>query len=201
MFVQAQFKNDIVNFFRTLTDGSDTAFANGLAKVFSDFMNSGVPQTTDAGTVPAGDFQGASTGGSLSSTPDGCASVIYSAFSYMHEHQSGGDAYFANKLALSVQKLIEDTVVSTAVAGLVQPPQGSPVPLAGSATGTFECDTSALASTLQSTFNSMGGMQEGGDELFAEALSSNIYNCFIAGKVKTDGTEALAGSKGEGKAI
>lgn len=199
-FSKPQLQSDLEDVFSSMNSDDDSVFANGLSEAFMNFVNSGVPSTTDSGTISAGTFTGASTGGSLSASDSACASIITQAFSYMKSHESGGDDYLAGKIAEGLKKMTDDTVVITSVSGTAVPPSPPPptVPVSGTAKGTITCDTATLETNLKSVFSSMKSMQSGGDAYFAQKLAEEVYNCLKSGVISTNGQGALAGSSGSG---
>jgi hypothetical protein len=201
-FSKSQLQSDLEDVFSSMNSDDDSVFADGLSEAFMNFVNSGVPSTEDSGTVSAGTFTGASTGGSLSASDSACASIITQAFSYMKSHESGGDDYLAGKIAEGLKKMTDDTVVTTSVTGTAVPPSPPPpsVPVSGTAKGTITCDTATLEAKLKSVFSGMKSMQSGGDTYFAQKLAEEVYNCLKAGEVKTEGQGALEGSSGSGTA-
>lgn len=199
-------ENDILSVFSSMTDGDDSVFSDGVSAAFKSFVESGLPSTTDTGTVyvPAasssGTFTGASTTGSLSTSDSTCASIIYSAFSFMKANTTGGNEYFAQKIADGLQALLDSTVVTTSVTGVAIPTTLQPpsVPMSDSATGTLTCNTTSVKTGLISVFNSMNSMTENGDEYFASELASLVFACVKSGVVNTAGQNTLSGVTGVG---
>lgn len=201
-FVQANLQADLLSVFQSMTDGDDSKFSDGVAKAFMDFVNTGTPSTTDAGTIPTGTFTGASTGGSITATDSACAELIASAFSYMAEHDSGGDDYLAEKIAEGLQKMTDDAVVVTSVSGVTVPPSPPPptIPTAGTARGGITCSTASVSNGLKTAFGAMKSMSSGGDAYLATQMASLVNACLLAGTVSTQGQGNLEGSSGTGNA-
>lgn len=201
-FVQATLQSDLLSVFQSMTDGDDSVFSDGVAQALKNFVNSGTPSTTDAGTIPTGAFTGASTGGTITADDSACAQIIASAFTFMRNNENGGDDYLADKIAEGLQRMTDDAVVTTSVSGTTVPPSPPPptIPTAGTAKGGITCVTTAVASGLKAVFSAMKEMSSGGDAYFASQMASLVNACLLAGVVSTQGQGNLAGSTGTGTA-
>lgn len=193
-------KDDIEQVFAEM-QGDDKKFSQGLSKAFKDFIESGLPSTTDTGTVSAGTFTGASTEGHVEADDSECEEIIFSACNRMKSLQVGGDAVLALALSDGLQAVLDSAKVYTKVSGTATPPPpASPVPLSGTAEGELQGSAVALVAGLTACFASMAPLQSGGDTLFATQLSSLISTVVHAPvtQVVTHGVGALAGSSGTG---
>lgn len=202
-FVKAVLKKDLSDCFEAMTDGDNRRFSQGMARAFKDFVESGVPVTTDTGTIPIGTFTGASTEGSMTSDGSGCEDIIYRACEDMNGMRDGGGGdHLARKIAEGLQDLTDGTVVNTSVSGVAVPPSPPPpsIPAAGKAQGGIDCVTKPVEEGLRACFSAMVNMAEGGNEYLAETLSTLVNSCLMSGVVSTDGLGNLAGSKGSGRA-
>lgn len=200
-FSQAILQSELYSVFSSMTDGDNHKFSKGISDAFKKFVDSGTPQTTDAGAISTGTFTGASVSGSMTSDSSGCEGIIQSACEAMADGSKDND-YLAEQIAKGLQDLTDGTEVLTSVSGNTVPPSPPPpsIPTSGSAKGGIKCVTSPVEKGLKACFSTMVDMTEGGDMYFATQLASLTYTCLTSGIVNTDGVANLAGSKGEGNA-
>lgn len=201
-FSVSSLEDDLLYVFNSMTDGDDHVFSDGISDAFKTFVESGIPQTTDSGNVPTGYFEGASTSGSITADDTDCADIIYTACEYAKEHDTGGDAYIADKIAEGLQKMLDDAVVTTSVSGTVVPPSPPPpsIPTTGTAKGGISCSTTALATGLKAIFSLMKNMTSGGNTYLSQEMAVLVNTCLLSGVVSTQGEGALEGSTGSGYA-
>ena len=199
-FVKADLEADLLDCFQAMEDGDNKKFSQDVSKAFKDFIETGTPVTVDTGSVSAGAFSGASTGGSLSADDTDCEDTIYKACLKMKDELTeGGNDYLAEKIAEGLQKMLDDVEVKTQVSGIATPPPpATPVSLSGSAKGGITCDTSTVESALKACFSAMIPMTAGGNAYMAGQCATCVDACLKAGAVSTDGEGSLAGSKGTG---
>lgn len=202
-FVSATLENDLKKVFKDMKDAgedaSDDDFADGIAAACKAFGESGTVTTTDVGTVSAGVFTGAGTG-TLSLDDSLMASPIKSACSSMKNMTEGGDNVLATAIGNALFAMTSAGEVNTNVTGTAIPPSPPPptVPVAGTAKGTITCVPAPVISGLQSAYNSMKNMTEGGDDFLASQMAILINTYFASGIIATQGSGALAGSVGTG---
>lgn len=196
-------------------NATDEYFAKGISEALVSYISGGQVATIDAGTVSAGTYAGSGSGKLTvesgcdeedSSDWTGCAKKILDACKYMLEHAKdegfNSSDYLATELGGAVQLMADEGKVETDVTGTVTPPSGSPSTLNGKAEGKISVETTALVTTLKTTFSLMWTSRSlqgfDGNAMFASAFASQVDLLYKAGVISTDGQEALSGASGAG---
>ncbi|MDR1905168.1 MAG: hypothetical protein LBQ88_23165 [Treponema sp.] len=191
-------KNDLLNAFRSMTDGEDSVFAEGIATSTDDYTESGSIVTADAGPVSGGAFAGAGNGDNTTDNQI-CRGIVLAACNAMRTMTTGGNAYLAAQLAHAIHSMVMGGEVNTDVVGVVTPPpSASPFPRNGKAKGQQLGVSAPMQAAFLAAFTAMDGMTEGGDEYLAEQIATAVDAYLKAAVVNTNGQGALAGSKGIG---
>ena len=194
-------QTSLYTLFSSMNDGLNETFANGIANSIVAFVSTGTVSTVDAGTVTGGTFAGKGNG-TLTVTPDDCATTILNACNAMKDKTEGGNDYLADEIGKGLKKMSDKGKVLTSVKGTLTAPNGATSTMTGSAQGSIKCDSTSLVKALKSLFNDMYDNREDesydGNMEFAKKLASEVKTFFTSGKVTTDGTVNLEGSKGEG---
>ena len=178
-------------------DNPNEAFAEGVAKAWKDFAESGSITTVDVGGIPGGVFAGAGTG-SITVDDRPCADALVAACTQMQNMASGRDTFLAEKMAAALHSLITSGQVSTDVIGTRTPPSSSPVPASGSAKGSMTGIPMPVQLGLIAAFTTMGGMTAGNSAFLAAQLAPLTRAYLAAAIVTTNGEGSLAGSIGTG---
>lgn len=196
---QSDLEDDLKEAFATMQDDAD--FARLVSAAVARYAESGDISTTDAGQVSAGTFSGSGTG-KISVDSSVCEGILVSATDSMKSMASGGDALLAGQLAAGIDAMMAAGTVTTEVSGTATPPPpASPVPVSGTATGTFTGNSALIQGVMAGAFPVMLGMTEGGDDFFAVQLATCVTSYLNAGIISTNGTGAVAGSVGSGTGI
>jgi len=195
--VVSTLKNDLVSAFQSMNNGDNKVYSEKVSAAVKKFAESGDIATVDTGTLPAGVYAGAGTGG-IEADDSACEGIIYAACAAMGGMKSGGNEYHAAQLAAGIHAMILAGEVKTDVSGTVTPPGSPPVALNGSATGTMTGMPSLMQASFETAFAAMDGMKSGGDEYMAQQVASAVDAYLKAAAVNTQGTGPLSGSIGAG---
>lgn len=196
---QSDLEDDLKEAFATMQDDAD--FARLVSAAVARYAESGDISTTDAGQVSAGTFSGSGTG-KISVDSSVCEGILVSANDSMKSMTAGGDALLAGQLAAGIDAMMAEGTVTTEVIGTATPPPpASPVPVSGTATGTFTGKPALISGVMAAAFPVMLGMVEGGNDFFAVQLATCVTSYLNAGIISTNGTGAIAGSVGSGTGI
>lgn len=196
--VSSILKGDLLSAFQSMNNGDNRIFSDKVAAACKKFAESGSISTTDAGAVAAGAFSGSGTG-DITCKDAPCADTIYTACQIMNGMDSGGDAYLADKMAAAIHNMVLTGTVSCDVTGTVIPPSGGSSPLSGTATGILTGVSVPMQTAFIAAFNTMYGMDSGGDEYLAGQIALAVDAYLKAGIVTTKGSGALSGDIGAGK--
>ena len=196
---QSDLEDDLKEAFATMQNDAD--FARLVSAAVARYAESGDITTTDAGQVSAGTFSGSGEG-KISVDSSVCEGILVSATDSMKSMTSGGDALLAGQLAAGIDAMMAAGTVTTEVIGTATPPPpASPVPVSGTATGTFTGNPALISGVMAVAFPVMLGMVEGGNDFFAVQLATCVTSYLNAGIISTNGTGAVAGSTGSGTGI
>jgi len=190
-------ESDILEVFQSMTDDDDKVFSEGISAAVKNFAESGGIATADAGTVSAGVYAGAGSGGI---TVDASVSeqIIHAACVVMRNMTTGGNTYLAMQIAAGIHAMILTGEVETDVTGQVTPPGGLPVALNGSAAGTMTGVPLPMQTAFANAYDAMDSMESGGDEYMAAQMATAINTYMTTAVVATSGSGALSGSVGAG---
>lgn len=196
---QSDLEDDLKEAFATMQNDAD--FARLVSVAVARYAESGDITTTDAGQVSAGTFSGSGEG-KISVDSSVCEEILVTATDSMKSMTSGGDALLAGQLAAGIDAMMAAGTVTTEVIGTATPPPpASPVPVSGTATGTFTGNPALISGVMAAAFPVMLGMVEGGNDFFAVQLATCVTSYLNAGIISTNGTGAVAGSTGSGTGI
>lgn len=200
-FVKKDLQDDLEDLFKSMNDGDNSVFSNGIASLIVSYVATGAVSTNDAGTVSGGTYVGSGTG-SLSVTTTACARIIKTACDNMTDTAHGND-YLAEQIGAGIKKMADDGVVTTTVTGTLTPPSGTPVTgYGGTATGTISCNASSLIFDLKTVFSQMWSNREqagyDGNLEFAKKLASAVDSFWKNGQITTSGEGNIEGSTGSG---
>lgn len=187
--------------FDSMKNGDNTVFANDISNAIVSFVSTGNVTTIDGGTVTGGVFAGSGSG-VLTVTPTACAQIIKRACDNMKESSTYGNDYLAEEIGRGIQQMADDGVVTTNVNGTLTPPSSSPVPYAGTASGSINCVSSTVVTALKRVFNQMWNEREtegyDGNQVLAQDMADAINTFWTSGVISTQGQANLAGSSGSG---
>jgi len=196
--VVTNLEKDILSAFQSMNDGSNKVFSEKISAAVKKFAESGDVVTVDKGTVSAGVYAGAGTGG-IKVDESVCEKIIFAACGNMDKLKAGHNTYLATEMADGIHAMILDGDIETDVKGMVTPPSSSPVTLNGKAKGKLTGVSVPMQAAFVNTVNSMDGMTTGNDEYMAKQCSIAVNAYLIAAIASTNGNVPLVGSTGTGK--
>lgn len=197
-FVPSTLEAQLLSVFKSMTDGNEDTFPDGISNAVVSFVATGQVTTVDSGGVSAGAFTGSGSG-SISATATECAGIIKTACLEMKNKTAGGDDYLAEQIGKGIKAMANNAKVTTTVTG-VATAGTTTTPLSGSAKGTIKCSETALITGLKSCFKKMYTNREtiDGNAELAKELASQVNSFWTSGVVSTQGQGSLSGATGSG---
>jgi hypothetical protein len=177
----------------SIEEGGDEYEAEKVSQAIKKYILTGDTATTDTGAAPAGAYAGAGVG---KMTID--ASKLEKDLLVTYQAKYGDDD-LADAIATDIDNACkaDDTVQETST-GLVTIGVGTSN-FSGPAVGKFIGTKSLISTPLKTCFKSMKGMLAGGNELYAQVLSTAVDAYLKAGTISVQLKPPFLSGSGSGK--
>lgn len=194
--VVATLQADLLTSFLAMNDiveGGNEYHAEKMAKAIKKYILAGQTSTSDSGAAPAGSYAGAGIG--VMTIDDGQLKAdLQATFEAAY-----GDDELAEHMATDIDNAckVGDTVAETST-GTVTTGSGATVPFSGPAVGKFSGNKSLISTPLKACFQTMIGMQEGGNQYYAAQLAAAVDAYMKAGTISIQLKPPFVSGSGSG---
>jgi hypothetical protein len=177
-----------------ITENGNEYCAGEMADAIKTHILTGQISTVDSGVAPAGSYVGSSIG-VMTISDSALKDDLLSTFTAGY-----GNDDLADHIAADIDNacIANDTVQGTST-GTVTTGSGATVPFSGPAVGKFTGTKTPIATALKTCFKSMNGMTSGGNQLFAEQLSTALDAYLKAGAITVQLKPPFSSGSGSGK--
>lgn len=184
-----------------MSKNDESYFPKEVSSTIADYVESGIVNTNDNGSISGGSFNGSGIG-TIKVDASICEKIIIASCKAMKQMTAGGDLLLSTQLALGVDEMMKASTIIINVNGIMTPPPPlSPTPMSGISRGKFSSEKSLMQSSIMSTFLAMSRMIKDGDKFMATQIATAITTYLKQGSISSQGSENLSGSNGLGSLI
>jgi hypothetical protein len=177
-----------------ITEGGDEYCAAEMASAIKAYILTGQATTIDSGAAPAGAYAGAGVG-VMTIKDSALNDDLLPTFAAGYDNDGLAD-HMASDIDAACAE--DDTVQETST-GTVTTGSGATVPFSGPAVGKLTGTKTLIATALKACFQSMSDMTSGGNQLFAEQLSTALDAYLKAGAITVQLKPPFSSGSGSGK--
>jgi hypothetical protein len=178
----------------TIDEGGNEYHAEKMAAAIKKYILAGQTSTTDSGAAPAGPYAGSGVG--VMTIDD--SQLKDDLFATFEAGYSDDD--LADHMATDIDAACKtDNTVAETSTGKVTTGSGATVDFSGPAIGKFSGTKSLISTPLKACFQSMIGMLEGGNQLYAAQLAAAIDAYMKAGTITVQLKSPFSSGSGSGK--
>jgi hypothetical protein len=178
----------------SIAEGGNDYQAEKVAQAIKKYILAGKTSTADSGAAPAGAYAGDGSG-VMTIDDSQLKDDLFATFEAGYD-----DDDLADHMATDIDNVCraDNTVAETSI-GKVTTGSGATVDLSGPAIGKFSGTKSLISTPLKACFQSMIGMLEGGNQLYAAQLAAAIDAYMKAGTITVQLKSPFTSGSGSGK--